>query len=105
MPNAFIDQGKRAITADPNWTIDWSGPDEPWHFKTTYNLGPHSKGLAGSAVHGLHRRRAFTARRATPNMSFNRSANAGTLAVQPPWSHHRPHGQGTTPSSPKPTLR
>ena len=44
VPNAFIDQGSQYAIADLNWTIDWSGPDEPWHFKTTYNLVRTAKG-------------------------------------------------------------
>ena len=34
----FIDQGTNHAVADLLWRIDWSGEQEPWRFKTTYNL-------------------------------------------------------------------
>ena len=37
-PAQFIDQGTNHAVADILWRIDWSGGQEPWRFKTTYNL-------------------------------------------------------------------
>ena len=37
-PCQFIDQGAKYAIADVQWRIDWSGGQEPWSFKTTYNL-------------------------------------------------------------------
>jgi len=37
-PDQFIDQGTNHAVADIKWRIDWSGEQEPWRFKTTYNL-------------------------------------------------------------------
>jgi hypothetical protein len=37
-PCQFIDQGAQYAIADVQWRIDWSGGQEPWSFKTTYNL-------------------------------------------------------------------
>ena len=37
-PHRFIDQGANYAVADVQWRIDWSGGQEPWRFKTTYNL-------------------------------------------------------------------
>jgi hypothetical protein len=37
-PCQFIDQGERYAVADLQWRIDWNGVQEPWCFKTTYNL-------------------------------------------------------------------
>jgi len=34
----FIDQGPNHAVADLLWRIDWHGGQEPWRFKTTYNL-------------------------------------------------------------------
>ena len=34
----FIDQGAEYAVADVGWRIDWSAGQEPWRFKTTYNL-------------------------------------------------------------------
>jgi len=34
----FIDQGEKFAVADVLWRIDWSGGQESWRFKTTYNL-------------------------------------------------------------------
>lgn len=37
-PCQYIDQGEKYAAADVQWRIDWSGGQEPWRFKTTYNL-------------------------------------------------------------------
>ena len=37
-PHQFIDQGANYAVADVQWRIDWIGGQEPWRFKTTYNL-------------------------------------------------------------------
>ena len=37
-PQQFINQGGTFAVADVQWRIDWSGDQDPWHFKTTYNL-------------------------------------------------------------------
>jgi hypothetical protein len=37
-PCQFIDQGEQFAVADLQWRIDWNEEQEPWHFKTTYNL-------------------------------------------------------------------
>ena len=37
-PCQFIDQGENYAIADVQWRIDWSAGQEPWSFKTTYNL-------------------------------------------------------------------
>ena len=37
-PCQFIDQGENHALADIQWGIEWSGTQEPWKFKTTYNL-------------------------------------------------------------------
>jgi hypothetical protein len=37
-PGPFIDQGARHAVADIVWRIEWRGGQEPWQFKTTYNL-------------------------------------------------------------------
>lgn len=37
-PCQFIDQGAAYAVADLQWQIDWRGGQEPWRFKTTYNL-------------------------------------------------------------------
>jgi hypothetical protein len=37
-PCQFIDQGSNYAVADLQWQIDWNGGQEPWRFKTTYNL-------------------------------------------------------------------
>ena len=37
-PSQFIDQGPNHAVADILWRIDWSSGQEPWRFKTTYNL-------------------------------------------------------------------
>ena len=37
-PHQFIDQGANYAVADVQWRTDWDGEQEPWHFKTTYNL-------------------------------------------------------------------
>lgn len=37
-PGQFIDQGQSHAVADVLWRIDWSSGQEPWCFKTTYNL-------------------------------------------------------------------
>jgi len=37
-PHQFIEQGADFAVADLGWHIDWSGGEEPWRFKTTYNL-------------------------------------------------------------------
>ena len=34
----FIDQGKSHAVAGIVWQIDWNAGQEPWRFKTTYNL-------------------------------------------------------------------
>ena len=34
----FIDQGTKHAVADVLWRIDWNTGQEPWRFKTTYNL-------------------------------------------------------------------
>jgi ketosteroid isomerase-like protein len=34
----FIDQGEQFAIADLLWRIDWSQGQEPWRFRTTYNL-------------------------------------------------------------------
>ena len=34
----FIDQGASHAVADVLWRIDWDNGQEPWRFKTTYNL-------------------------------------------------------------------
>ena len=34
----FIDQGDAHAVADVLWRIDWAGGQDPWRFKTTYNL-------------------------------------------------------------------
>jgi ketosteroid isomerase-like protein len=34
----FIDQGQNHAVADVLWRIEWNGGQEPWRFKTTYNL-------------------------------------------------------------------
>jgi hypothetical protein len=36
-PCQFIGQGEKYAVADLQWRIDWNG-QEPWRFKTTYNL-------------------------------------------------------------------
>ena len=36
-PCQFIAQGEKYAVADVQWRIDWKG-QEPWRFKTTYNL-------------------------------------------------------------------
>ena len=43
-PGQFIDQGESHAIADVLWRIDWSGDQEPWRFKTTYNLVRVSEG-------------------------------------------------------------
>jgi ketosteroid isomerase-like protein len=37
-PCQFIDQGEKYAIADIQWRINWSRGQEPWSFKTTYNL-------------------------------------------------------------------
>jgi ketosteroid isomerase-like protein len=37
-PGQFIEQGTHHAVADIQWCIDWSQGQEPWRFKTTYNL-------------------------------------------------------------------
>ena len=37
-PQQFINQGENFAVADVRWRIDWSGDQDPWSFKTTYNL-------------------------------------------------------------------
>jgi hypothetical protein len=37
-PCQFIDQGEEHAVADLQWQIDWNEGQEPWRFKTTYNL-------------------------------------------------------------------
>lgn len=37
-PGQFIEQGERHAVADVHWRIHWTKGQEPWHFKTTYNL-------------------------------------------------------------------
>jgi hypothetical protein len=37
-PQQFIDQGEKFAVVDLLWRIDWSDRQEPWRFKTTYNL-------------------------------------------------------------------
>ena len=37
-PCHFIDQGSQYAVADILWRIDWNNGQEPWRFKTTYNL-------------------------------------------------------------------
>ena len=37
-PHQFIDQGTMYAVADVQWRIDWDSGQEPWNFKTTYNL-------------------------------------------------------------------
>ena len=37
-PCQFIDQGSNYAVADVQWQIDWNGGQEPWRFRTTYNL-------------------------------------------------------------------
>lgn len=34
----FIDQGETYAVADVQWRIDWDRGQEPWSFRTTYNL-------------------------------------------------------------------
>lgn len=37
-PCQFIDQGEQYAIADLQWHIEWSDEQDPWRFKTTYNL-------------------------------------------------------------------
>jgi ketosteroid isomerase-like protein len=37
-PGQFIDQGTNHAVADLLWRIEWKDGNEPWCFKTTYNL-------------------------------------------------------------------
>jgi ketosteroid isomerase-like protein len=37
-PGQFIDQGAQYAVADVQWRINWNQGQEPWQFKTTYNL-------------------------------------------------------------------
>jgi ketosteroid isomerase-like protein len=37
-PGQFIEQGENHAIADVQWRIDWNAGQEPWRFKTTYNL-------------------------------------------------------------------
>ena len=37
-PRQFIDQGENHAVADLLWRIEWNEEQEPWQFKTTYNL-------------------------------------------------------------------
>jgi ketosteroid isomerase-like protein len=37
-PRQFIEQGEKYAVADLEWRIDWNGGQEPWKFRTTYNL-------------------------------------------------------------------
>jgi ketosteroid isomerase-like protein len=37
-PCQFFSQGDKYAVADIQWRIDWSADQEPWRFKTTYNL-------------------------------------------------------------------
>ena len=37
-PCQFIGQGGKYAVADVQWRIDWTGEQEPWRFRTTYNL-------------------------------------------------------------------
>ena len=37
-PGNFIDQGTDHAVADILWRIDWNSGQQPWRFKTTYNL-------------------------------------------------------------------
>jgi hypothetical protein len=34
----FVDQGETHAVADVLWRIDWDGGQDPWRFRTTYNL-------------------------------------------------------------------
>ena len=40
----FIDQGANYAVADVQWRINWNGEQEPWSFKTTYNLARTGQG-------------------------------------------------------------
>ena len=37
-PCQFFSQGANYAVADIQWRIDWNAGQEPWRFKTTYNL-------------------------------------------------------------------
>ncbi len=37
-PCQFFSQGENYAVADIQWGIDWNAGQEPWRFKTTYNL-------------------------------------------------------------------
>jgi ketosteroid isomerase-like protein len=43
-PHQFIEQGASYAVADVQWRIVWSSGQEPWRFKTTYNLVRTSQG-------------------------------------------------------------
>jgi len=38
LPVAHVAQGERYAIADLQWRIDWTNGQEPWVFRTTYNL-------------------------------------------------------------------
>jgi ketosteroid isomerase-like protein len=40
----FIEQGQHFAVADLQWRIDWNEGQEPWGFRTTYNLVRTSHG-------------------------------------------------------------
>jgi len=37
-PQHFIEQGEKFAVVDLLWRIDWGAGQDPWQFKTTYNL-------------------------------------------------------------------
>jgi ketosteroid isomerase-like protein len=37
-PSQFIEQGSHHAVADVVWRIEWDNDQQPWCFKTTYNL-------------------------------------------------------------------
>ena len=43
-PNQIIEQGTHHAVADVVWRIEWRSGQEPWSFKTTYNLVRTSQG-------------------------------------------------------------
>lgn len=43
-PAQFIEQGESHAIADVKWQINWNEGQEPWQFRTTYNLVRTSQG-------------------------------------------------------------
>jgi ketosteroid isomerase-like protein len=43
-PHQFIEQGSNHAAADLQWRIEWNSGQEPWHFKTAYNLVRTARG-------------------------------------------------------------